>query len=157
MIVMMSWVMGHGSWALADAGADVMISGNWIIALLIALIPVLGGVWIKAKAAGRTEAQDNHVTLKKPVPTIQTREEQRWVPRDEYMERWERADAETSRLWNQFGHERKIWNHEIENVQTRLATQSEATASLQGTVNEVNKTVGQLLSLALNRKPPARL
>ena len=108
------------------------------------------------KAKGAAEAHSNNVTIKHPVPTIQTREEQRWVPREEYLERWMRADEEVSRLWSQFGQERKIWNHEIESVQARLAVQSDATATLQGTVNEVNKTVGQLLSLALNRKPAAR-
>ncbi len=138
---------------------DPVTVGTIIGSILIALLGS-GMFVIKSKegwkAKGRDEAQSNNVTLKHPVPTIPTREEQRWVAREEYLERWMRADEEISRLWNQFSAERKIWNHEIENVQARLATQSEATSILQGTVNEVNKTVGQLLTLALNRKPATR-
>ncbi len=144
---------------LADvaAGADPMISGNWLIGALIALIPVIGAAWIKGKAAGRTEAADNNVTLKKPVPTIQVREEQRFVGRDEFLELTTRMTAEHTKLWGQFSEERKIWNHEIESIQKRQDSQSTAIASLQGTVDEVNKTVGQLLAIALNaRKPGTR-
>ena len=119
-------------------------------------IPVHDHAALGWKAKGAAEAQSNNVTLKHPVPTIPTREEQRWVAREEYLERWIRADEEITRLWNQFSTERKIWNHEIENVLARLATQSDATATLQGTVNEVKKTVGQLLTIALNRKPASR-
>ncbi len=138
---------------------DPMTVGTIIGSILIALLGS-GMFVIKSKegwkAKGRDEAQSNNVTIKPPVPIIQTREEQRWVAREEYLERWMRADEETARLWNQFGQERKIWNHEIESVQTRLAVQSADTANLQGTVNEVNKTVGQLLTIALNRKPSTR-
>ena len=141
---------------LADVagGADPMISGNWLIGALIALIPVIGAVWIKGKAAGRTEASDNNVTLKKPVPTIQVREEQRFVGRDEFVELTARMTVEHTKLWSQFAEERKIWNHEIEGIQRRQDTQSIAIASLQGTVDEINKTVGTLLSIALKSRNP---
>jgi hypothetical protein len=60
--------------------------------------------------------------------------------------------TEHTKLWGQFSEERKIWNHEIESIQKRQDSQSTAIASLQGTVDEVNKTVGQLLAIALNAR-----
>jgi len=48
--------------------AEFMISGDWLVAALLALIPVIGGVWIKAKKAGAKEAGE--VTLKEPVPEV---------------------------------------------------------------------------------------
>lgn len=48
---------------------DFMISGNWLIGAGVALIPILGGVWIKAKKAGLSEASNN-ITLQSPVPTV---------------------------------------------------------------------------------------
>lgn len=50
--------------------AEFMISGDWMVAALIALIPVIGGVWIKAKRAGAKQAGE--VTLKDPLPTMPT-------------------------------------------------------------------------------------
>ena len=49
--------------------ADFMISGNWLIGAGVALIPILGGVWIKAKKAGLSEATNN-ITIQTPVPTV---------------------------------------------------------------------------------------
>ena len=140
--------------------ADAVHSNGDGVWLSVAAISALGGAAIgivKAFKAGvqkGKDTQDNNVTIKKPVPTIQVREEQRFVGRDEFIERAERIDAEHSRIWHQFGKEREIWNHEVENLVKRLDVQSTATAKLQGTVDEVNKTTGQLLTMALNRKPP---
>lgn len=140
----------------APSQPDFMVSGNWIIGMMIAIIPVLGGVWIKAKQAGRTEATDSNITLKKPVPTIQTREEQRYVAREEFSSRMAGLEETTEKIWEQFKTERLIWNREIEILNQRMGAQTQATAELQGTVHEVNKTVGQLLAIALNRKPTSR-
>jgi hypothetical protein len=55
-------------------GQDFMVSGNWLIAVMVAIIPVIGGVWLKAKEAGKKQAQqDATVTLKDPVPEMPMR------------------------------------------------------------------------------------
>ena len=48
---------------------DFMISGNWLIGAAVALIPILGGVWVRAKKAG-LRAATNNITLQAPVPTV---------------------------------------------------------------------------------------
>jgi hypothetical protein len=50
------------------AEQDFQVSGKWIIALLVAVIPLIGAVWIKAKAAGRGETK-----ISEPVPEIPTK------------------------------------------------------------------------------------
>ena len=52
--------------------ADFMISGEWVVGACVALIPVIGAVWVKAKGAGVREATNN-VTLQSPVPEVPTR------------------------------------------------------------------------------------
>ena len=37
--------------------ADVMISGEWLTGIVVAIIGALGGVWVKAKSDGKKEAQ----------------------------------------------------------------------------------------------------
>ena len=134
--------------------AEVLISGEWLTGIVVAIITAFGGIYLKARKDGENSRE---VTVKKPVPTIQVREEQRFVGRDEFLELTHRMTTEHTKLWGQFSEERKIWNHEIESIQKRQDSQSTAIASLQGTVDEVNKTVGQLLAIALNaRKPGTR-
>ena len=42
--------------------ADFMISGEWVVGACVALIPVIGAVWLKAKGAGIKEAT-KHIDL----------------------------------------------------------------------------------------------
>lgn len=54
--------------------AEYMISGEWIIALLVAVIPLIGGVWVKAKKAGERQANASRdVTLREPLPDVGVR------------------------------------------------------------------------------------
>ncbi len=56
---------------LAQTPPDDHVSGKWIIALLVAVIPLVGGVWIKAKQAGKTEVENlRSVRVEDPVPTV---------------------------------------------------------------------------------------
>lgn len=142
--------------AEAAPAGDFQISGNWIIALLVAIIPVLGGVWIKAKQVGRTEAQDSNVTIQKPVPTIQTREEPQWATRPDLDDHIGWTRNEFARVWGQFGTERTIDNEELTKIHDRINQQSLATASLKGSLEEIGKNVSQLLHLCLHGKTPPR-
>ena len=137
------------------ARPDFMISGNWLIGALLLLIPVIGGVWIKAKAAGRSEGETSRqVTLKKPVPTVVTREEPAWATKPDLEDHEERTKQEFAQLWEAIDGERKIARDALGRIHGRLDKQSEATAKVQGTVDEVKSNVSKLLDIALQRKPP---
>lgn len=141
---------------LADAAAsDPMISGNWLIGIIGALSTAVAAI-IGKVAGHKAEASNREVTVKKPVPTIQVREEAQWATKPELEDHVETTREEFARVWNQFGVERKIGNEESTKIHERLNKQSEATATLQGSVNEVGKNVARILDVMMNRKPGAR-
>lgn len=51
--------------------ADLMISGEWIIAFCVAVIGAIGGVYVKARKDGLKSAESREVTLKEPVPPLE--------------------------------------------------------------------------------------
>lgn len=136
------------------AGADPMISGNWIIGLIGALTSL--ATLLIGKRQGIKEAADSNVTLKKPVPTIQTREEPAWATKPELNDFLNWTRDEFKRVWFQFGTERTIDNDELNKIHERINQQSQATASLKGSVEKIGENVGQLLHLALHGKTPPR-
>jgi hypothetical protein len=143
---------------LADTSpqTDFMISGNWLVGALAILIPVIIAAWFKGKQTGKTEATDNNVTLKKPVPTIQTREEPAWATRPDLEDHVEWAREEFKRVWGQFGIERGLHNKELAEIRSSIASQMQATATIKGSVEKIGENVTQLLHLALNGKTPPK-
>lgn len=137
---------------LAEAAPDPLISGNWIIMVIGAVFTGLAHV--VGKKQGRAEAQENQVTLKKPIPTLTTRSEALFATKPELDDhvRWARAEFE--RVWGQFGTERTIDSDELNKIHERINQQSQATANLRGSVEEIGKNVTQLLHLALHGKTP---
>lgn len=140
---------------LADvAQTDPMISGNWLIGIIGAL--TTGAAAIIGKLMGRKEGETSReVTLKKPVPTVVTREEPQWASRPDLEAHEERTANELKQVWEAIDGERKIAREALGRIHTRLDNQSTATATLQGTVNAVNSNVNKLLDLAL-KKPGTR-
>jgi hypothetical protein len=132
---------------------DFQISGKWLIAVLVAIIPVIGGVWLKGKSSGKNEVE-NAVTLKKPVPTILTREEPAWATKPELVEHIERTERQIHDIWEAIQSERGIARTALSRIHERLDIQTKVTATLQGSVEEVSKNVSRLLDIAMNRKPP---
>lgn len=136
---------------IANAAGE-MLSGDWVLKLVGAMFTgaalILGRLW------GRKESETREVTLKKPVPTVVTREEPQWATRPDLDDHEARTKAEFSEVWKAIDGERKIARDALGNIHKRLDNQSTATATLQGTVNEVKDNVGKLLDLALHRKPP---
>lgn len=142
---------------LADAvqQPDPMISGDWVLKLIGALFTgvalVLGRYW------GRREKEnESAVTLKKPVPTIQTREEPAWATKPDLEDHVAWTRNEFGRVWGQFGTERNIDNEELNKIHERINQQSTTTATIKGSVEQIEKNVGQLLHLALHGKTPNR-
>jgi hypothetical protein len=96
------------------------------------------------------------VTLKKPVPTIQTREEPAWATEPDLQDHVLWTRDEFKRVWGQFGIERTLHNDELTKIHDRINQQSQATATIKGTVEEIGQNVQQLLHLALHGKTPPR-
>lgn len=142
---------------MADAAqqADPMISGNWIIGVIGAV--AAGIALVIGKKQGRMEGENaREVTLKKPVPTVRTQEEPRYVQREEFREHCEQASSEMQRIWEHFGVERKLANDELSKIHDRLNKQSQATSELKGTLDQVQANVKSLLDLALGKIPRPR-
>lgn len=141
------------------AGADPMISGEWLIKIIGAIFT--GAALILGRYWGRKEKEnESSVTLKKPVPTIQTREEAAWATQPDLEDHVGWTREEFKRVWGQFGVERALHNNELTAIHDRINVQSAATATIKGSVDEIGKNVEQLLHLALHGKgtppPPTR-
>lgn len=144
--------------AEAAAGADPMISGAWIIKIIGAIFT--GAALILGRYWGRKEKESEaSVTIKKPVPTILTRSEEPFATQPDLDDHVKWCRDEFQRVWGQFGVERKIHNDELTQIHERINVQTNATATIKGSVEEIGKNVAQLLHLALNGKtthPPRR-
>jgi hypothetical protein len=143
------------NWLATAAGADALVSGDWVLKLIGAIFTgaalVLGRYW------GRKESETTReVTLKKPVPTVRTQEEPRYVQREEFREHCDAASAEMRRIWEHFGVERKLANDELSKIHERLNFQSQATSELKGSLDQVQANVKSLLDLALGKIPRQR-
>jgi hypothetical protein len=133
--------------------------GLYISVAAITVIGVAIAAAIKAFKAGvqrGKEAQDNNVTLKKPVPTIQTREEPAWATKPELFDHIGWTREEFNKVWMHFETERGLDNVELTKIHERINQQSMMTSSLKGTVENISETVTQLLHLALHGKTPPR-
>ena len=143
---------------LADAvqqSPDPMISGNWLIGAIGAI--AAGVALVIGKKQGRQESESaREVTLKKPVPTVRTQEEPRYVPREEFREHCDQASAELQRIWAHFGKERELANDELSKIHERLNKQSQVASELKGTLDQVQANVKSLLDLALGKIPRTR-
>lgn len=136
---------------------DPMISGNWLIALIGTLSTAAAA--IIGKVLGQRQGENSReVTLKKPVPTVVTREEPQWATKPDLDEHIERTDKHFAEVWNRFESERGVARDSANNIHRRLDKQSEATAAVQASLNEVKETTGKLLDLALNpnKRPTGR-
>lgn len=134
------------------APPDPMISGNWIIAVIGAV--AAGIALVIGKKQGRAEAAESNVTIKPPVPTVRTQEEPAWATRPDLIELIDRTDRQFGEVWEAIQAERGIARTALSRIHERIDAQSNATAKLQGSMDEVKGTLGRLLDIALNRKPP---
>ena len=130
----------------------VTVGVGAITALGIAIAAV-----VKAYRSGvQKGSSTTETTLKKPVPTLTVREEAQWATKPDLDDHIERTDKHFAEVWNQFESERGVARDSANNLHRRLDKQSEATAAVQASLNEVKETTGKLLDIALNRKPGTR-
>jgi hypothetical protein len=139
--------------ANAAAGADPMISGEWIIKIIGAIFT--GAALILGRYWGRKEKEsESSVTIKKPVPTILTRSEDPFATQPDLEDHVKWCREEFQRVWGQFGVERKMHNDELTQIHERINIQANVTATIKGSVEEIGKNVSQLLALALGKNNP---
>jgi hypothetical protein len=141
------------------AGADPMISGNWLIGLIGALCT--GAAAIIGKVMGRKEGENSReVTVKKPVPTIQVREEAQWATKPDLEDHKNRTDKGFREVWEAIDGERKVARNALGNIHARIDKQVESLAKMEGSLESLETTTGKLLDLALGKgsdnKPPTK-
>lgn len=130
---------------------------GWITTLVIGVISaVFAGVTglLYGNKTGRKEAEGRDVTLKKPVPTFQIREEQPFATRPELEAHIERTDEQVKSIWEAIQEERGVARTALARIHDRIDVQSKVTATLQGSVDEVGKNVRLLLERAVNNPKP---
>ena len=141
---------------LAQTGGD----GAWISLGAITALGIAIAAVVKAYRSGVQKGATTGVTLNKPVPTINVREEAHWATRPELEDHVKRSDNQFRDVWNRFESDRNVARESANNMHRRLDKQSEATAAVQASLNEVKDTTGKLLDIALGhnqtRKPPGR-
>jgi archaellum component FlaC len=135
-------------------GGDFMISGNWLIAAAVAVLPILGGVWLKAKAAGKTEAESNNVTIKKPVPKVTVKEEPKYVTDEEMKEHLTRIERGFTEVKAMIENDRSTARTSIGNIHKRIDAMSESlvgkVAGVEAKIDAVAGNVELLLRAQIN-------
>ena len=137
------------------ADADGGISGTVVIGIIGAITTLVVGVIGKLKV-DQVKSETRDVTLKKPVPTIQTREEPQWATQPDLEDHIERTDRHFAEVWKRFESDRNVARESANNLHKRLDKQSEATAGVQASLNEVKETTRTLLDLALHGAQPRK-
>lgn len=140
-------VIGQCSAVIGNAGT--MIPGEWIIGLIGAV--ATGIALVVGKLQGRKEAETREVTVKKPMPTVEIREQDRWATRPELEEHKLRTDKQIKELHSRIEDDRATAREALGRIHSRIDNQSEATAELKGSVDGVAQNVDKLLTLALHR------
>lgn len=125
------------------AAEDPMISGKFIIGLIGAI--ATGIALVLGKMQGRKEAESRDVSIKKPVPTIQVREEPLWATKPD-------LDAHIRRTDEQLKEIRQEMNTDIVNLHERINKHSSILSETKGKAEQIDGKVDKLLSLALHTR-----
>jgi hypothetical protein len=143
------------------AGADPMISGEWLIKIIGAIFTgvalVLGRYWGRKEAAN-----ESSVTIKPPVPRldVNTKEEPEFVTHGQLNGHLSRIEDTFEEIKEALNSERSIARLANGNIHKRIDALSERLgerlSSLEGKTDGVAQNVDKLLDIALNRKPAPR-
>lgn len=138
--------------------ADVMISGEWITTISVAVIGAIGAVWLKGRSSGKQEAQESSVSIADQPVHVSTEERPQWVTRQTFDEHVQRMEASIDEIKDSLDGERGIARVANGNLHKRLDALSEKfgdrLSNLEGTSKGVNETVNKLLDIALGKIKP---
>jgi NH3-dependent NAD+ synthetase len=127
---------------------DAMLPTSAVVGIIGGITTLVVAVIGKMKV-DQAKAQSNDVTLKKPVPTIETREKPIYAIKDDVEDAMRRIQ-ETHAACRAYQGEQRA------NIHHRLDDQVKALARMEGTLASVQQTTTTLLDLALNKKPSSR-
>jgi hypothetical protein len=137
---------------------DTMISGDWMLKLIAAMFT--GAALILGRYWGKRDAIQQDVTLKTPVPTVNTREEPEYVTMAIFNGHLNRIEASFAKIEEALDSERGIARLANGNLHKRIDALSEKMGerlgNLEGTLKGVAETTHTLLDIALGKKPPTR-
>jgi len=136
------------------APADAMISSTAVAGIIGAITTLVVGIIGKLKVDA-ARSQTNDVTLKKPVPTVETREKPVFVTRADLDAHLTRMDGSIRTLHESHEARTRYENEQRGNIHHRLDDQVKALARMEGTLEAVKETSNTLLNLALGKKPLA--
>lgn len=135
---------------------DAMISGDWMLKLIGALFT--GAALILGRYWGKRDAIQQDVTLKTPVPTVNTREEPEYVTMAIFNGHLNRIEASFAKIEEALDSERGIARLANGNLHKRIDALSEKMGerlgNLEGTLKGVAETTHTLLDIALGKKRP---
>lgn len=141
---------------LADAvtAPDPMISGNWIITLIGALVS--GAALLLGKAQGKKEAREKRSVTLEDQP-ISFAHQSPAATQAEVGELKRDMDGRLSKIETALAEERSIARNAIGNLHARIDKSTEALAEVKGEIRQIGDNVSRLLELAMNpRKPTSR-
>jgi hypothetical protein len=135
-----------------DAG---MLSATAVTAIIGAITTLVVGVIGKLKV-DQAKAQASDVTLRKPVPTIETREKPVLVTKtdlDAHLNRIDGTIKEVKDSQVAYSNTNRVQTDQLHH---RLNDQVKALSRMEGTLSSVQETTNTLLHLALGKKPTPR-
>lgn len=138
---------------LAETGTEMAWLTPLVTGVIAAVFAGVGGL-LYGNNKGKQQADARDVTLRKPVPTIQIREEQRWVDREEFKSHVDRTEGHFERIWEAMEENRNTARESLSKIHKRIDDQSIAVAAVAATTNEVKGTVNKLLDLAIGKTKP---
>jgi len=137
------------------APPDAMLPTSAIVGIIGGITTLVVGIIGKLKV-DQAKAQSNDITLKKPVPTIETREKPVFVSREDLEAHLKRIDGKVKEVSDAQMACQTYQASQRGHLHNRLDDQVKALARMEGTLASVQQTTTTLLDLALNKKPSAR-
>lgn len=125
-----------------------VLSGGAVVGIIGAISTLVVGIIGKLKV-DQARNQSNDVTIKRPVPTVETREKPVLAIKAD-------VDSAIKRIEDQHNKCQQYQGEQRANIHHRLDDQVKALARMEGTLASVQQTTSTLLDLALQKKPSPR-
>lgn len=135
--------------------AEIMISGEWITTITVAIIGAIGAVWLKGRSSGKREEAERRVTIDgQPLsftncsPNV-THLEMSELKRD--------MDLRFTKIEAALSEERTIARVALGKIHARLDSGAVAVAEMKGGMESISNNVDRILAIMMtpnNQRPP---
>ena len=134
--------------------AETLISGDWIIGIVIAIITAVGGVWLKSSSeerGARCERETRSTTIEgQPVGIALVKT---LATKDELEAQEVRIVAELKKLEGALNSERSVARVANGNIHARIDKTVEGMAEMKGELHQINANLSRLIDIAMHPKP----